>query len=309
MPVRKPLILDGDANLVEMSTAQILAIKNRCRYLYGTNPSVNLSRVASGGTLGSLVDTRKQAGAMSTDATNFDTESETAEPTTVTVNRAHITQVADNTVGPTNTDNRAFPVFFNGFRSIRAMSNQDIYDTFVLDAIDTITSANGQPGTFTIHTSTTLSGFTAVSTDFVFRDTRADLSLYTAAGIGETLDQPQTIQDYFLLKANNIAAPDIEKMLYITDTDFDLQEYTNTQIDAILLAAIRHNASEVAGTQIRYNFDGAGVNLGSGITNTILNGSGNYQTRFVNTNDYRAQEFPNGTAVTAATFRLKMGQT
>ena len=32
------------------------------------------------------------------------------------------------------------------------------------------------------------------------------------------------------------------------------------------------------------------------MVNTILNGGGNYQTRFVNANDYRAQEFPNGTA-------------
>jgi len=308
MAVRIPLILDGDANLVQMSTAQILAIKNRCRYLYGTNPSANLTRVSSSGTLGAIVDTRKQAGAMSTDATNFDLEGETAEPSTVTLNRAHISQVTDNTSNPTNTDNRAFPVFFNGFNVIKAMTRQDLYDTFVLDAIDTITSANGQPGTFTIHTSTTLSGFTAVSTDFVFADTRADLSDYTAGGIAEDLDQPETIQNYFLLKANNIAAPDIEKMLYITDTDFDLQEYTNTQIDAILLQAIRHNAAEIAGKRIRYNINGSGVNLGSGMVNTILNGAGNYQTRFVGANDYRAQEFPNGSVVTAATFRLKITQ-
>ena len=44
------------------------------------------------------------------------------------------------------------------------------------------------------------------------------------------------------------------------------------------------------------------------MTNTILNGSGNYQTRFVNSNDYRAQEFPNGTAVTANTYYLKINK-
>ena len=41
------------------------------------------------------------------------------------------------------------------------------------------------------------------------------------------------------------------------------------------------------------------------MVNTILNGGGNYQQRFVNANDYRAQEFPNGTAVTANTYNLK----
>ena len=41
-----------------------------------------------------------------------------------------------------------------------------------------------------------------------------------------------------------------------------------------------------------------GNSRGSGIADTRLDGSGNYQTRFVNTDDYRAQEFPNGTAQT-----------
>jgi hypothetical protein len=52
--------------------------------------------------------------------------------------------------------------------------------------------------------------------------------------------------------------------------------------------------------------NGAGNARGSGMTNTILNGTGNYQTRFVNANDYRAQEFPNGTAVTVATHYLRI---
>jgi hypothetical protein len=39
---------------------------------------------------------------------------------------------------------------------------------------------------------------------------------------------------------------------------------------------------------------------------TRLNGSGNYQTRFVNTDDYRAQEFPDGTATTINTYFLRI---
>jgi len=41
---------------------------------------------------------------------------------------------------------------------------------------------------------------------------------------------------------------------------------------------------------------------------TRLNGSGNYQTRFVNTDDYRAQEFPNGTATTINTYYLRINK-
>ena len=57
--------------------------------------------------------------------------------------------------------------------------------------------------------------------------------------------------------------------------------------------------------KLRYFIDGAGTTLGTGMANTKLNGSGNYQTRYVNTDDYRAQEFPNGSVVTEATYYLK----
>ena len=39
-----------------------------------------------------------------------------------------------------------------------------------------------------------------------------------------------------------------------------------------------------------------------------LNGSGAYQQRFVNANDYRAQEFPNGTLTTINTYFLKINK-
>ena len=39
---------------------------------------------------------------------------------------------------------------------------------------------------------------------------------------------------------------------------------------------------------------------------TRLDGSGNYQTRFVNANDYRAQEFPNGSPQTITTTFLRI---
>ncbi len=45
------------------------------------------------------------------------------------------------------------------------------------------------------------------------------------------------------------------------------------------------------------------------MTNTILNGSGNYQQRFVNADDYRAQEFPDGTLVAVNTFELNLERT
>lgn len=308
MAVRIPLYVDADNNLREMSDAQRNAVRNRCRYLYGANPSVTLSRVASSGNISpTMADTRKKAGASSTSVTAAPPETTTAEPGTVTVNYDRISQTTTNTTASADTNNKAFPVYYDG-SDIRAMSLTDLYDTFIYPAIDTITGAVGQPGTYRIHTSTTLTGYTAVSTNIVFKDTRANVSAYTAAGIPETLDQPTTVTNYYLLKANNIAAPSMEKMLFI-DANANLEQYTNTEIDAILENSIRHVASEVTGSRIRYNINGTGTNLGTQMNDTRLNGDGNHQTRFVSADDYRAQEFPNGTATTINSWRLRVNQT
>ena len=307
MTVRTPLILDGSNNLIEMSTAQIDAVKDRCRYLYGASPSVTLSRVASNGGLGNLSDTRKQAGAMSTSISSFPTEAVTAEPSTVTVQRAHISESRTDTTATADTNSVAFPVYQTS-GNIQAMTLTDVYDTFIYPAIDTITGAAGQPGTYYIHTATTLSGYTAVSNSIVYADTRADTSLYTAGGIGETLDQPTTVTSYYLLAADNIAAPSMEQMLFIRNSDKNIEQYTQAEMDGWLQNCMRHVASEVTGSKISYNLNGSGTNLGSGMADTILNGAGNYQTRYVGLDDYRAQEFPNGSAVTATTHRLKMEQ-
>ena len=305
MAVVRPLILTGSNDLIEMTDGQRNAVKDRCRYLYGANPSVTLSRVSSGGNLGTISDTRKQAGASTTDVTNFDTAGETPNISTVTFNYARVSSTEANTTASPNTNNIAFPIYYDG-ASIKTMSLQDMYDTFIFDAIDTLLSAVGQPGTYRVHTGTSLSGYSAVSSSAIFSDTRANVGAYTAGGIGETQDQPTTITNFYLLQANNISAPATEDMLFVRNSDKNLQEYSQASIDAILENCLRHVASEEAGSKIRYQFGGGGVTLGSGITNTILNGSGNYQTRYVNTYDYRTQEFPNGSPVTANTYYLKM---
>ena len=100
----------------------------------------------------------------------------------------------------------------------------------------------------------------------------------------------------------------MSQMLFIRNTDKNLEQYTQAEMDVWLKNCMRHAASEITGSKISYNLNGSGINLGSGMANTILNGSGNYQTRYVGLDDYRAQEFPNGSAVTAATHRLRMTQ-
>jgi hypothetical protein len=66
-------------------------------------------------------------------------------------------------------------------------------------------------------------------------------------------------------------------------------------------------ATSTTGYKLTYNIDGSGTAKGSAMVNTTLSGgSGNYQTRFVSADDYRAQEFPNGTPSTANTYVFKI---
>ena len=319
MAVRTPLKLDG-TNLRAMSTSEIDAIKNQVRYLYGTNPSVTLSQVSSGGSLGTINDTRKTAGAMSQTTGDQDTvddgaaeyapESTTAEPGTATVGYARISQSTVNTTETSDSLGISFPVYETG-GNIRAMTLTDMYDTFIYPAIDTLTNGGDQPGTFRIHTSTSLTNHTLISSTPVFSDTRANTGAYTAAGIPEALDQPTTITNFYLFRTNAGSAYSYVKPMrirYEGGSTYHLQEFTTSSFDDVLLNCVRHVASEVSGSRIRYRLNGSGNNRGSGMTNTILNGSGNYQTRFVGVDDYRAQEFPNGSAVTAATNYLRIYQ-
>lgn len=309
MAVRYPLKLDGSNNLIEMSTADLEDLHIQAAYLYGLNPSVTLSQVASGGNLGTISDTRKTAGSYSTSTTAFVPETSTAEPGTVTVNYSRINSTTTTIAAPTDTGNIAFPVYNDG-GNIRAMTAQDMIDTFAKPAIDLLTNGTDQPGIYRIHTSTSLAGHTLVSSTPVFTDTRANTSLYTAAGIPEALDQPQTVTNFYLFVKDAGVGVTYTSFapLLITSGSYHLQQYPTATFDSILSGFVRHTASSVVGSKIAYNINGAGNNRGSGMTNTVLNGAGNYQQLFVNADDYRSQEFPDGTAVTAATYYLKIVQ-
>ena len=45
------------------------------------------------------------------------------------------------------------------------------------------------------------------------------------------------------------------------------------------------------------------------MADTKLNGSGNYQQLLAGLDDYRSQEFPNGSAATVATYYLRINKT
>ena len=188
---------------------------------------------------------------------------------------------------------------------MQAMNATDVFDTFIDPAITTLVDGNDRDGTFRIHTATSLSDHTLISSTPVFTDTRADVSAYAAGSIPETKDQPTTINNYYLFRTNQGSAPTITVPFQLNSSN-DFQTYTAANFDAMLLAEIRHHTVNTSGSVITYSINGSGNNRGSGMVDTKLDGGGNYQQRFVNANDYRTQEFPNGSPQTINTYFLKI---
>ena len=305
MAVRQPLYYNSSNQIQAMTTAMVDQVVDQIVYQYSLNPSVTLSVVGSSGSLDAMSDTRLQAGAASTSTTSTPSEATTAEPSVVTVTYDKITETRA-TVTPTSDTGKTWPVYYNSSNQIQAMSLADVKDTFLHPAIDLLSSGSTgtqQGGTY--HITTSSSG--AVSSTAVFANTQADTSAYTAGGIGETLDQPTTLTSYYLHK---LAGSDTSYTLplFVTGSDM-LQSFPEATFESLMQEWIRYTAvSSSDGYSISYNIGGSGNNRGSGMADTRLNGSGNYQTRFVNTDDYRAQEFPNGTATTINTYYLKINK-
>ena len=313
MAVRSPLKNDS-GNVKEMTSAEVNQIVDQIVYQYSLNPSVSLSVVSSGGSLGTITDTRLQAGAMSQTNSSFPNEATTAEPSVVTVSYDKISQSIAS-VSPTADSGKTWPAFYNASGHIQAMDLDDVKDTFLHPAINLLTSASigtQQAGTYHISTTSSVSGSTLVSATPVFLDTRADTSAYSNAGLenasGEALDQPTTITSFYLQRVDGTDNSYINPMFI--NPGNNIQEYSGTNFKSLLQGWIRQTAAASSdGYKITYSLgaSGAGQTRGSGMSDTRLNGSGNYQTRQVS-DDYRAQEFPDGTPTSISTYYLRINK-
>jgi len=321
MAVRRPLYYDS-GNLREMTDTQIAQIKARMFWSYVSNPSVSLTVVNSGGSLGTITDTRLQAGAVSTSVSSTPTEAETAEPSIVNVAIARIQQTIASDPNPATTPTQ-YPAYYTADGNVRAMNLQDMYDTFAIEVFDGgWTAADGSTvfpsllaaEIYTIHTTTSLTDYTSVpgpdgSTIIpIFTDTRADVAAYDVNNIPEAQDQPTTIQNYYLLKKDVPALPALPSMVRV-NTDGNVVAMTSGAIDTAIGAAIRYLIQAETGYKIRYGYgvngSGTGTPVGSAMTDSRLDGSGNYQTLFVGADDYRAQEFPDGSQQVINVYTLK----
>lgn len=302
MAFRRPLKVSG-TNLKELTDSEIADIQTMVYWQYITNPSVLLSVVTSGGSLGTINDTRLIAGAHSTSASAFPGEGTTQEPQVVNVGYARVTETVSSITLTPNTNNIAYPVYYTADGNLQSMSLQDMYDTFVYDAIDALVVSDD---IYSISSSTTKTGYTRVSTTPIFSDSGTDASLYTGTTIpisdeGKTLADP--LAEFWLFKRDAIS-PSFTAPAQI-QTSGSVKEYTDDSFRSIMQNMVRYVASAVSGYSIRYSWDGSGNNSGT-VTDQRLNGSGNYQTQFVGADDYRAQEWPDGSHAIANTYTLKV---
>jgi len=387
MAIRAPLYYDA-GNLREMTSGEVDEIITQAIYQYSIAPSVVLSVVSSGGTVGSITDTRQQAGAMSTHNSSFPSEATTNEPSTVTITYDKIQQTLNSGSAPTDSG-KTWPVYRTAGNDIQAMSLEDVQDTFIHPAIDKLVAATlgtDQGGTYHINTATSVAGSTLVDATPIYVNTQADTTAYTgdAAGLGqnydktysslgangtntitvnnvtdlevgmtifrqdnstlpdkstsptfiteiagttltlsqnftgqasgtytiggEALDQPTTIQNYYLHRINGADNTLTKTPVYILGGN-DLRDYTEVAFETLLASHIKYAAAaSVDGYKINYSYT-TGTNRGTGMADTILTGTGDYQTHQVDGDDYRAQEFPNGSANTANTWFLKIEKT
>ena len=316
MTVRIPVKYDG-TNIVEMTTGERTEWHAYIAYLYAQAPTVTLTVVSGSGTLTpSLTDTRLKAGAASQASDAFVAEGSTAEPTTVTGT------AYDKITGPTyNTDGSAagdlgalgYPLYINS-NNLQVMTQADYVDTFIYETLDAMITASEDAttnGTYTIATAASVTNYTEVSGDdtAVFIDTRADTSAYAASGIPETLDQPTNVTSFFLQRQNRARAFPSAACLF-ADSNGDISQgplaADDSTFNAALAVDIKFRAAEDdAGHKLSYNINGSGNTRGTAIVDTRLNGAGNYQTRQVS-DDYRSQEFPNGSAAVIGTNTLKI---
>jgi len=294
------------------------SLKNKFRYEFQQASPITLSVVSSGGNLSGLplTDTRMISGTATNNASRFPNEGETGEPTSVSVNFSRISQSVGSAPSITSDDGKRYFAYIDDNNDIKAMNYGDMLDTLVRPVIDELVSGSNtsnQAGTYFIDTTTSLSANqTLVSSTPVFIDTKANLSAFSTSNIPSsgTMDNPTNANSYYL-KKNTMSSPTLGAFPIKIRSDNDLQEFNHTDITNMANELIRNEViSSTGGYKIRYNIGGSGTSKGSGMADTRLTGgSGNYQTRFVNANDYRAVEFPDGTLNTINTYFLKIQKT
>ena len=321
MAVVKPLFINSDNNLQEMTDAQVLLHKQKAIYQYSLDPSALLTVVSnSGANMAAITDTRLRSG-VSVVSVSADPSASTSAPSATTdVSFDKINFAYDTSSGQTeDSDNRAFPIYRNSDGDIRAMSLSDMKDTFLHPAIDLMVVAdtdNDDPnvaGTYRIHTVSSLTGFTEVSGagTAIFTDTTSTGFAAGSIGTAGTTQEgsSSSVQSFFLLRRNGTDVDTNSIKLAQINSDGDIQEYSDGGTE-LLGNWLKFTAGQSGdGYKITYAIGASvsGTQRGSAITNKQL-GSTVTSTTLVDANDYRAQQFPSGSATVTNTYLFKINK-
>jgi len=321
MAVVKPLFINSDNNLQEMTDAQVLLHKQKAIYQYSLDPSALLTVVSnSGANMAAITDTRLQSGA-SVVSVSADPSASTSAPsatTDVSFDKINFAYDTDNDQD-NDTDGRSFPVYADNEGNIRAMSLSDMQDTFLHPAIDLMVVAdtnNDDPnvaGTYRIHTVSSLTDFTEVSgaNTAIFTDTTS--TGFAAGSIGTAgstqTGSSSTVQNFFLMRRNGTDVDTNSIKLAQINSDGNIQEYSDGGTE-LLGNWLKFTAGQSGdGYKITYAIGASvsGTQRGSSILNKQL-GSTVTSTTLVNADDYRAQQFPSGSATTTNTYLFKINK-
>ena len=317
MAVRNPLFINSDNNLQEMTDAQVVLHRQKAIYQYSLDPSALLTVVSdSGANMAAITDTRLQSGDSVVSVTNFLVGSAGSPSQTTDVSFDKINFAYDTSSDQTeDTDNRAFPIYRNSDGDIQAMTLDDMKDTFLHPAIDLMVVSDASAddanaaGTYRIHTATSLTDFTEVSgaSTAIFTDTTSNSSSFVASSIGTSgtrqTGTSTTVQSYYLQRRDGTDIDISSIKLASITSNGDIQEYSDG--GATLLGNwLKYTAGQSTdGYKITYAI-GAGVSgtqRGTSMLNKQLNSEDTLITQ-VNTNDYRAQKTPFGSAATTNTY-------
>jgi hypothetical protein len=325
MAFRTPLKLIINASGSNISfqnctAAEITQVTTEMIRQYGANPSATIS--VGSGNMGTITDTRLEVGAVGNDATNFDTQGETADVSTETVSYNKLVGAFHGVSAPSfsrgteisNSTNTAFsfPCYMDATStaesSIRQFNLDDMLDTFWHPTATRLAAGGAgadAAGTYTINSATSLSNHTRVSSTPIFTDTRATASDYTAAGVPEAADQQDVVLNYYLYRRNSASAAAMPYLVGFAKGVSIPQLIPHATLSSQLKAIARYGAINEASYRIQYRF---GTGTGSSFTtrataiDTKLNSSA-YLTLQVG-DDYRSQEVPAGSAATISTYNF-----
>ena len=335
----RALIENGSEGIRDTTSAEHNAMLGRISFLYQQNPPVELSVVSSNGNISTnMTDTRMKSGTAHRDTslswpdvTSFPSEGTTGEPELVTgVTYDKIEQTVSTPTPFTNSDYQSLnikPVWLEADGVLREMDYNKVL-TYFIDPIASAMVAASETasfagGSYYISTTSSISGSTNLGT--VFEDTKANLAGYHDYNIGDGVTAGQIYQDvftttpYYLQRVDSAISSQgtgyrtplvIDYTANSHNQPSGLRHMTYAEFDSLFEPLVQYALHSLTGYRLRYNINGAGTTQGTVIANTqLIGGSGNYTTYKATSNDYRAQEFPDGTLVAVNTFELNLERT